>query len=115
MPDETPGARMHPAACPETANAGERVVFAALAAFLDATWAAWCQVPLPGRASHGRRAPTPLRADFVLLDATGIYVLEVKGWRAAAIVEAGESTLAFRNGTHAQHPLVQAYRYAASL
>src|SRR5689334_15164200 len=109
--DEAGGAAMRPGVCPATANAGERAVFAALAAFLDATWTAWFQATLPGRAGGGRRAPTPWRADFLLLDASGLYVLEVKGWRAASITDAAESVISFRNGTHAQHPLVQAYRY----
>ena len=106
---------MHPASCPETANAAERAAFAVLEHFLDAGWTAWFQTPLPGRAGDGRRAPTPLRADFVLLGATGLYIVEVKGWRAASITEADDHVIHFRNGVQVHHPLVQAYRYTAAL
>jgi hypothetical protein len=111
---------MWPADCPATANAAERTVFAALESFLGADWSAWFQVAVPGREpapypSAPRRAPVPLRADFILLGPTGLYVIETKGWRAASVVEADDSTVTFRNGARAQHPLVQAYRYAAGL
>ena len=107
--------RMYPPQVPAATNAGERVVFAALAGLLDATWTAWGQVALPGRAGNPRRAPTPLRADFVLLGADALTVIEVKGWRAVSVVTADDSRVTFRNGAQAQHPLVQAYRYAAGL
>jgi hypothetical protein len=119
---------MGPAVCPATANAAERAVFAALERWLGADWAAWFQVGVPGRdpapAPKGaskeapgapRRAPTPQRADFILLGPTGRFVIEIKGWRAASVVDADDSTITFRNGARAQHPLVQAYRYAAGL
>jgi hypothetical protein len=111
---------MWPAACPATANAAERAVFAAVERWLGADWAAWFQVAVPGRdpapyPGAPRRAPAPLRADFILLDPTGLYVIEIKGWRAASVVDADDSTITFRNGARAQHPLVQAYRYAAGL
>ncbi|HMA36187.1 MAG TPA: nuclease-related domain-containing protein [Chloroflexia bacterium] len=108
-------ARLYPPACPATANAGERVLFAAAAAFLDATWTGWFQAALPGRGANPRRAATPFHADLILLGAAGLTVVEVKGWRAASITEADDSRVAFRNGARAQHPLVQAYRYAATL
>ncbi len=107
--------RMYPPAAPLSANAGERVVFAALAGLLDDQWTAWSQVAVPGRTGHPPRAPTPLRADFVLLGPDGLTVIEVKGWRAASVVSADDSRVTFRNGARAQHPLVQAYRYAAGL
>jgi hypothetical protein len=111
---------MSPAVCPATANAAERAVFAAVARWLGADWSAWFQVAVPGRdpapyPDTPRRAPTPLRADFILLGPTGLYVIEIKGWRAASVVDADDSTITFRNGARAQHPLVQAYRYAAGL
>ncbi|MDQ2807148.1 MAG: NERD domain-containing protein, partial [Chloroflexota bacterium] len=107
--------RMYPPQAPPSANAGERVVFAAVAALLDAEWTAWSQVALPGRTGNPPRAPTPLRADFVLLGPDALTVIEVKGWRAASVVAADDSRITFRNGARAQHPLVQAYRYAAAL
>ncbi len=107
--------RMYPPAVPAGSNAAERVVFAALADLLDDGWSAWSQVALPGRAGNPRRAPTPLRADFVLLGPDGLMVIEVKGWRAASVVTADDNRVTFRNGAQAQHPLVQAYRYAAGL
>jgi len=107
--------QMYPPTAPPSANAGERVVFAALAGLLDAQWSAWSQVALPGRTGNPRRAPTPLRADFVLLGPDALTVIEVKGWRAASVVAADDSRVTFRNGARAQHPLVQAYRYAAGL
>jgi nuclease-like protein len=111
---------MWPAVCPATANAAERAVFAAVERWLGGDWAGWFQVAVPGRdpAPHPgapRRAPVPLRADFILLGPTGLYVIEIKGWRAASVVDADDSTVTFRNGARAQHPLVQAYRYAAGL
>lgn len=107
--------RMYPPQGAAGANAGERVVFAALAGLLDETWSAWSQVALPGRAANPHRAPTPLRADFVLLGMDALTVIEVKGWRAASVVAADDSRITFRNGARAQHPLVQAYRYAVGL
>jgi hypothetical protein len=110
----TAGARMDPPAAPASANGAERAVFAALARFLDAGWSVWFQTPLPGRENPGGRR-TPLRADFVALGPAGLYVIEVKGWRAVSVVAADDSAVHFRNGVRAQHPLVQAYRYAAAL
>ena len=107
--------RMYPPAVPPSANAGERVMFAALADLLDAQWTAWSQVAVPGRTGNSGRAPTPLRADFVLLGPDALTVIEVKGWRAASVVAADDSRVTFRNGARAQHPLVQAYRYTAGL
>lgn len=104
---------MHPPACPDTANGGERAVYAMIEAFLDSGWTSWFQTPVPGRT--GTRHATPLRADFVLLGPTGLTVLEVKSWHAAAVEEADGNRVHFRNGAVAQHPLVQAYRYAAEL
>src|SRR5690242_6826600 len=111
---------MWPVVCPATANAAERAVFAAVERWLGSDWSAWFQVAVPGRdpapyPGAPRRSPTPLRADFVLLGPTGLYVIEIKGWRAASVVDADDSTITFRNGARAQHPLVQAYRYAAGL
>ncbi|MGI8587301.1 MAG: nuclease-related domain-containing protein [Chloroflexia bacterium] len=114
-------ALMHPADCPPTATPTERAVFAALASFADDTWSAWFQANLPGRhpvapAGHAAaRRPTPMRADFVLLGTRGLYIIEVKGWRAASVLDADENKVTFRNGARAQHPLMQAYRYAAAL
>ncbi len=107
-------AEMHPAACPPGTNAGERAVFAACTALLDAAWVVWWQVALPGREAPGRRN-APLRADFVLLGPSGLVALEVKGWRAAAIAAVDENRITFRNGRAVPHPLLQAYRYAAGL
>ena len=89
---------MWPAGCPATANAAERAVFAAVERWLGADWAAWFQVAVPGRApaphpGAPRRAPAPLRADFILLGPTGLYVVETKGWRAASVVDADDSTV----------------------
>src|SRR5215218_4516714 len=106
---------MNPAGCPESANAAERAVFAVLEHFLDAEWGAWFQVPLPGRPGDGRRAPTPVRADFVLLGPTGLYIVEVKGWRASSITEASDQVIRFRNGVQVTHPFVQAYRYTTGV
>ncbi|HUS14310.1 MAG TPA: nuclease-related domain-containing protein [Chloroflexia bacterium] len=104
---------MHPATCPDMANGGERAVYAMIEAFLDGDWSAWFQTAVPGRT--GNRHETPLRADFVLLGPTGLTVLEVKSWHAAAVEESDGNRVHFRNGATAQHPLVQAYRYAAEL
>lgn len=111
---------MSPAVCPATANAAERAVFAAIERWLGADWSAWFQAAVPGRdpapyPGAPRRAHAPLRTDFILLSPTGLYVIEIKGWRAASVVDADDSTITFRNGARAQHPLVQAYRYAAGL
>lgn len=112
-------ALMHPATCPPHANAAERAAFALLDHVMDAGWAAWFQVALPGRPGGGRGGPPrrvmPLRADFVLLGAGGLTILEVKGWHGAAIAAANDSRVAFQNGIAVGHPLVQAYRYTAAL
>src|SRR3954466_13354871 len=103
------------AGVPAGPNAAGPAVFPGLGLFLDAEWGAWFQVPWPGRAGDGRRAPTPVRADFVLLGPTGLYIVEVKGWRAGSITAARDPGVRFRNGVQVTHPFVQAYRYTTGV